>query len=141
MGLLNVVTGKWAPLSSRLWVQGGLDYEYDPSAKCSRWEQFLWEILPGDQVAQDCIEEEIGYGMTLDTRFEKAFCWYSQETKVWEGNARTCLEQVGWQDGFHFVEFSYVGARRELTGGIGWKEAGDLSGCEVEAGEVVGAEL
>ena len=84
-GLLNVVTGKWAPLSSRLWVQGGLDYEYDPSAKCSRWEQFLWEILPGDQVAQDCIEEEIGYGMTLDTRFEKAFCWYSRKPRCGKG--------------------------------------------------------
>jgi putative DNA primase/helicase len=56
-------------------VQDAVDFAYDPQARCPRWERFLKEIFPDDLVSQDCIEEQLGYGMTNETRFEKGALW------------------------------------------------------------------
>jgi putative DNA primase/helicase len=73
--LVCVTTGKTYPLTPRLWIQDAVDFDYDPEARCPRWEKFLEEIFPGDQASQDCIEEQLGYGMTNETRFEKGALW------------------------------------------------------------------
>jgi putative DNA primase/helicase len=73
--LVDVTTGKTYPLTPKLWVQDAVDFEYDPLARCPRWKQFLQEIFPDDQASQDCIEEQLGYGMTNETRFEKGALW------------------------------------------------------------------
>jgi putative DNA primase/helicase len=72
-GLLNLKTGGLSPLTPRLFVKSGIDFNYDPKARCPRWERFLTEIFPGDQPSADCLEEMIGYCMTENNRFEKAF--------------------------------------------------------------------
>ena len=73
--LVDAETGETWELTNRLWVQGGLDYGFDEKAECPRWLQFLEEVQPGDQAAQDCIEETLGLCMTEDLRFEKGFLW------------------------------------------------------------------
>jgi len=74
-GLVDAETGETWGLTNKLWVQGGLDYEFDEKAECPRWLQFLEEVQPGDEVAQRCIEETLGLCMTEDLRFEKGFLW------------------------------------------------------------------
>jgi putative DNA primase/helicase len=52
-----------------------VDFGFDPQARCPRWERFLEEVFPGDPESQMTIEEQLGYGMTNDTRFEKGALW------------------------------------------------------------------
>jgi putative DNA primase/helicase len=73
--LVDATTGGTYPLTPKLWTQDAVDFDYDPEAVCPRWERFLEEIFPGDQASQDCIEEQLGYGMTNETRFEKGALW------------------------------------------------------------------
>jgi len=73
--LVDVETGEVVELTPQLWAHGGVDFAFDPQARCPRWERFLEEIFPGDPESQMTIEEQLGYGMTNDTRFEKGALW------------------------------------------------------------------
>jgi putative DNA primase/helicase len=73
--LVHAKTGEIARLTPKLWVHGGVDFDYDPGARCWRWERFLEEVFPGDSESQACVEEQLGYGMTNDTHFEKGALW------------------------------------------------------------------
>jgi putative DNA primase/helicase len=73
--LVDVGTGEVTELTPHLWAHGGVDFGFDPQARCPRWERFLEEIFPCDPESQMTIEEQLGYGMTNDTRFEKGALW------------------------------------------------------------------
>jgi putative DNA primase/helicase len=73
--LVDVETGEVVELTPHLWVHGGVDFKFDANARCPRWERFLKEVFPGDPESQMTIEEQLGYGMTNDTRFEKGALW------------------------------------------------------------------
>jgi putative DNA primase/helicase len=73
--LVNVRSGEEMDPTPRLWVTDTINFNYDPDAKCPRWKQFLEEIHPNDPDAQNCIEEQLGYGMTYDMHFEKIAVW------------------------------------------------------------------
>jgi putative DNA primase/helicase len=73
--LVDAGTGEVLALTPQLWTQGGVDFDFDPEARAPRWEQFLEEVFPGDRESQDTVEEQLGYGMTNDTRFEKGALW------------------------------------------------------------------
>jgi hypothetical protein len=73
--LVDVETGEVSDLTPTLWAHGGVGFAFDPRAQCPRWERFLEEAFPGDRESQTTIEEQLGYGMTNDTRFEKGALW------------------------------------------------------------------
>jgi putative DNA primase/helicase len=73
--LVDAATGEVFALTPQLWAQGGVDFDFAPDAAAPRWEQFLEEVFPGDRESQDTVEEQLGYGMTNDTRFEKGALW------------------------------------------------------------------
>jgi putative DNA primase/helicase len=77
--LVDVQTGEAIASTPRLWITDAVDFEFDPSAQCARWVQFLQEIHPDDPAAQACIEEHLGYGMTYDMRFEKGALWIGEK--------------------------------------------------------------
>jgi putative DNA primase/helicase len=56
-------------------MQDGVDFDYSPSAVCPTWQWFLNELFPSDEEARNLIEEQLGYGMTVDNQFEKAGLW------------------------------------------------------------------
>jgi putative DNA primase/helicase len=74
-----VETGEIAGLTPQLWMQDGVDFDFDQEASCPRWERFLEEVFPSDEESQLTIEEQLGYGMTYDTRFEKGALWVGQK--------------------------------------------------------------
>jgi putative DNA primase/helicase len=76
--LVNSANGEMSELTPRLWVTSAVEFDYDPEARCPRWEQFLEEIFPDDPEAQSCIEEQLGYGMTNETKFEKGALWIGE---------------------------------------------------------------
>jgi putative DNA primase/helicase len=73
--LIDYETGERLALTPKLWITDGVDFEFDPKARCPRWEQFLEEVFPDDRESQECIEEQLGYGMTAETKFEKGALW------------------------------------------------------------------
>jgi putative DNA primase/helicase len=73
--LVNIRTGETMEPTPRLWITDAVNFNYEPSAECPRWKQFLEEIHPNDPDAQNCIEEQLGYGMTYDMQFEKIAVW------------------------------------------------------------------
>lgn len=77
--LVDVVSGEIVELTPQLWAHGGVDFAFDPKARCPRWERFLEEVFPGDTESQMTVEEQLGYGMTNDTRFEKGALWVGQK--------------------------------------------------------------
>jgi hypothetical protein len=73
--LVDVVTGKTYDHEPWLLMHDGVDFDFDPKARCPYWVKFLEELFPGDEEAQEVIEEQLGYGMTIDNQFEKAALW------------------------------------------------------------------
>jgi putative DNA primase/helicase len=86
--LVDAGTGEVHPLTPHLWVQGGVDFDFSADARAPRWERFLEELFPDDLESQATVEEQLDYGMTNDTRFEKAALWVGikrsgKSTLVW----------------------------------------------------------
>jgi putative DNA primase/helicase len=77
--LVDYVSGEVSALSPRLWSTDGVNFDFDRHARCPRWEQFLEEVFPGDAESQMAIEEQLGYGMTTDMRFEKGALWIGKK--------------------------------------------------------------
>ena len=77
--LVNLQTGDTIELTPKLWVHSAVDYDHDQHAKCPVWERFLEEVFPSDKASQDFIEEWLGYGMTEETKFEKAAMWIGEK--------------------------------------------------------------
>jgi putative DNA primase/helicase len=73
--LVDAVTGKTLGPTPELWLHEGVDFDYDPKARCPRWDEFLCEMFPNDPGARMTIEEHLGLGMTRDGQFEKAAMW------------------------------------------------------------------
>lgn len=73
--LMNIRTRETFDPTPRLWITDAVDFNYDENAECPRWERFLKEIHPDDTDAQNCLEEQLGYGMTYDMHLEKIATW------------------------------------------------------------------
>jgi putative DNA primase/helicase len=71
-GIVNVLTGEVRPLTPLFWAHSAADYDWDPNARCPVWDGTREDLFPGDDEAQQLLEEYIGYSMTEDIRFNKA---------------------------------------------------------------------
>jgi putative DNA primase/helicase len=74
-GLVDIESGTFLKPDPRLWIHHGVDYEYDLEAECPAWDRFLDEVFESDPESRDCIEEQLGLGMTNDVRLNKGFLW------------------------------------------------------------------
>jgi putative DNA primase/helicase len=72
-GVLDIRTRELLKPSPRLWVQGAVEYGWDPSARCPTFDRFLGEIYPADPEAWQAINEMNGVCMTQDVRFQKGW--------------------------------------------------------------------
>ncbi|MBI2859183.1 MAG: bifunctional DNA primase/polymerase [Chloroflexi bacterium] len=66
-GIIDLKRGELKPgkQSDRITMTTGIDF--DPNAKCPRWQQFLNEVFNGDQALIDWIWRFAGYAITGDT--------------------------------------------------------------------------
>lgn len=64
---------------ARLFALHAVDCDFAPKAKAPRWERFLAEIFPGDEQSARCVEEILGYCLTSDTSFQKAFLFQGRK--------------------------------------------------------------
>jgi putative DNA primase/helicase len=72
-GTLNLRSGELKPADPEDLITHGPAIEYDPSAECARWHQFLDEIFAGDSELIDFIQRAVGYSLTGDTREQCLF--------------------------------------------------------------------
>jgi putative DNA primase/helicase len=71
-GLLEFDTGKLWDHDPRFFGLNKVDFDFDPQARCPRWEQFLGELWPGDGEAIGTLQEFFGLWVTEVTKFQKA---------------------------------------------------------------------
>lgn len=75
-GTIDLQTGRlYAHDRNRLLTKIA-DVEYDPNAKCPRWEQFLYEIMDGKRHLVKFLQLAAGYSLTGDTREHALFILY-----------------------------------------------------------------
>lgn len=99
--LVDYETGEVLPLTPRLWITDGLDFDFAPEAECPRWDRFREEVFPGDGESQECLEEELGYGMTNENKFEKG--------ALWIGKKRSGKSTCAWVQKKLVGDRSYIG--------------------------------
>jgi len=67
---------------------------FDPKAKCPRWEQFIDEIMCGDQGTAVFLQKALGYSLTGDTNAHNSFyILYGQSTR---NGKSTLTEAIGY---------------------------------------------
>jgi putative DNA primase/helicase len=73
-GILNLRTRELLPHDPDFFTTICLPLDYDPSApEPKRWLQFLVELWPDDEEAEETLQEICGYLLTPDTSQQKAF--------------------------------------------------------------------
>jgi len=64
--LLNLKNNSITPHNPEIFTLNLLPYNYDPDAKCPRWERFLKEIFLNDSEKIQFVQEAIGYCLHFD---------------------------------------------------------------------------
>lgn len=72
-GTLEIETGRFRTFSETDYCSIGLDYDYDPDAKCPMWVQFIKDITGEDSLREDVLQTMCGYVLYPDCRFQKIF--------------------------------------------------------------------
>jgi putative DNA primase/helicase len=104
-GIVDIATGRLEPLDARLWTHHAMDFDYDPRARCPTWERFLDEVFEGDPESRDCVEEQLGLGMTEDIRFQKGFLWIGTQGREGKGTLAAVLERLCGGTGYVSLAF------------------------------------
>lgn len=65
-GTLNLRTGQLEPHDRNDRITKVTKVPYNPDAKCPRWDQFLLEIMGGDQAMVDYLQRGVGYSLAGD---------------------------------------------------------------------------
>jgi len=84
-GTLNLNTGEFKEHSSTDMISKLSGVNYDPSAKCERWERHIQEVMEGDQDKAIYLQKAMGYALTGDTRHECFFVLYGPTSRNGKG--------------------------------------------------------
>ncbi len=75
-GTIDLSSGHIRPHSPDDLITKLAPIEYDPDAKCERWEQFILEIMNGDAELGSFLQRLLGYSLTGETREQVwSFLW------------------------------------------------------------------
>lgn len=74
-GLLDLGEFRLKPHTPDVYSSIQLSVNYNPDARCIRWEQMMWEVFRSDRRKVEALQEFFGLCLTRETKYEKAlFC-------------------------------------------------------------------
>lgn len=76
-GILNIKSGSLEDHRKDIFSSIQLPINFDPDAKCPRWEQFLCEVMEDDSLVK-ILQEFTGLCLIPETRFEKCLLLYGE---------------------------------------------------------------
>lgn len=95
-GTVNVKTGIFSPHRSEDLLTKLAPVNYDPSARCERFDRFISEITSGDRDKAIFLQKCFGYGATGDTSRECMFILYGATSRNGKGTlCETVLNILG----------------------------------------------
>jgi len=65
-GVIDLRTGELRPHRQKDMITKLAPVEYDPAARCPRWEQFLFEIMDGNENLVRFLQRAVGWSLTGD---------------------------------------------------------------------------
>lgn len=84
-GTLDLRTREFRPHSPADMLTMISGTEYDPAARCERWEQAVLETMQGDAATALYLQKAMGYGLTGDNSEECFFLLYGPTTRNGKG--------------------------------------------------------
>lgn len=95
-GTLDLRTVKFRPHDPEDKVTKVANVDYNPNAKCPRFEQFVNEVMSGDKAKSAFLQKALGYALGGDTRYECMFILYGATTRNGKSTLiESVLEVVG----------------------------------------------
>lgn len=118
-GTVDLRTGELRPHSRDDLLTRIASVEYDPDARCERWEQFVHEVMGNDDELVDYVQRAIGYSLTGDTREECLFFCYGKggngKTKLFEVLRALCGEYSQQAEFSTFLARKSEGPRNDIA--------------------------
>jgi putative DNA primase/helicase len=136
--LVDVTTGKTYDHEPWLWMQDGVDFDYNPAAKAPNWENFLQrQLFPADEESWNAIEEFVGLCMTLDNRCEKAGLWIGPP-RSGRGTIAYIIELLVGPNGYTSLNFHTWHKNENSRMGMIGKRVGIFHDVRLKAGKHYG---
>jgi putative DNA primase/helicase len=121
-GLLYMPTRELVPHTPRFWSPNVLEFKYDRGARAPRFEQFLEEVWPGDEGAQQGLLEWLGLCLTDETKYQKAFMFVGP-TRGGRGTIGRVLRGLIGVENYVGTKLADFGERFGMESWIGKKVA------------------
>lgn len=86
-GTLNLNDGSFYEHKPTDYITKVAGVNYDPTAKCERWETFIAEVMSGDALKAEFLQKSLGYALTGDTRYETMFILFGATTRNGKGTS------------------------------------------------------
>jgi putative DNA primase/helicase len=93
-GVLNLKTFEFMEHNPDLLLSKISNVNYDPDAKCERWEKFVSEIMEDDQEKAMFLQKALGYALTGDTSIECFFILYGATTRNGKGTTMDTIHYM-----------------------------------------------
>ena len=84
-GTLNLKTGEFRDHDPEDYLTMMSGINYDPMARCPRWESFITEVMCGDKDLAEFLQQALGYALTGDTAQECLFILYGATSRNGKG--------------------------------------------------------
>jgi putative DNA primase/helicase len=86
-GTLNLKDGNFYLHKANDYITKMAGVNYDPNARCSRWIDFIDEVMCGDKEKAEFFQKSLGYALTGDTRYESMFILFGATTRNGKGTS------------------------------------------------------
>ena len=93
-GTFNLKTGKLQKHDARDMLTQISNVTYDASARCERWEQYIDEIMKGDETSKNLIQMIAGHCLSGSTKFECFFILYGKSTRNGKGTFNSTMMKM-----------------------------------------------
>lgn len=93
-GTFNLETGKLQEHNADDLLTQMSNVIYDENARCERWDQYVDEVMKGDEQSKNLLQMISGYCLSGSTRFECFFILYGKTTRNGKGTFNSTMMKM-----------------------------------------------